>query len=255
MPFPRLSQLRQLPTRAYVQLSIGLLIAVGTLIGFSKIVNEIFEQETKIFDQNMYQWTQTWASPPFDTLMLWMTFTGAAVSMVGLSVAVLLWLYFLRHNLHAIRLFMITNLGGITLNYVLKIALQRDRPLIAADIGAIGYSLPSGHAMAALIFYGFLGYLLVRSQRDWVAKVLGSLLCLTFIALIGLSRVYLQAHYASDVAAGYAAGAFWLSTCILALKAKPWYQKYRPDQPDEIPGDEKPQQPPKPRPYSPPDCP
>jgi membrane-associated phospholipid phosphatase len=73
-------------------------------------------------------------------------------------------------------------------------------------------------AMASLITYGMLAYLLAVfwAKRWWlrVAIVAAALLILA----IGISRLYLGVHYFSDVVGGYAAGALWLSACITGIE-------------------------------------
>ena len=76
------------------------------------------------------------------------------------------------------------------------------------------YSFPSGQAMESLVVYGMLAYfavLALRSQRMRVVSVCGAAV---LVALIGFSRVYLGAHYVSDVVGGFAAGGAWLSAVI-----------------------------------------
>jgi membrane-associated phospholipid phosphatase len=78
-----------------------------------------------------------------------------------------------------------------------------------------GWSFPSGHAMGSFVTYGFLAYLLsrvpwARFPRRTVTAALAAL-----VLLIGFSRMYLGAHFLSDVIGGYAAAAVWLTFCIL----------------------------------------
>lgn len=217
---------RDVPLKAYGYLGLGATSVVSTLVLFAELVDEILEHEIILLDKWMYFVLQSYTSASLNVLMYFMTAMGSGLSVVGLSVVVLLWLGVFRRDLNAIYLFVIANGGGLAFNLLLKALLQRDRPAIDADIGAVGYSLPSGHAMGAMIFYGFLAYLIIRSQRGTSLKLLLSLLMLLFIVLIGVSRVYLNAHYASDVLAGFIAGSFWLSACVLALEARPLYRKY-----------------------------
>ncbi len=206
--------------QAYYTLGLGFFIASLSLVAFGKLVSEILERETAVFDQQVYAWFRLWQSPWMDTFMVWMTRIGGAVGVIGLSLGIVLWLYFFKKDGHAIRLFLIANIGGVALNNLLKFVLRRDRPLIDPGIGAIGYSLPSGHAMGAMIFYGFIAYLILRSQRERWLKITGALFSVVFILMIGASRIYLNAHYASDVLAGYAAGLFWLSACIVVVEKR-----------------------------------
>jgi membrane-associated phospholipid phosphatase len=81
------------------------------------------------------------------------------------------------------------------------------------------YSFPSGQAMESLVVYGMLAYftvLTLRSQRARAVSVGGAAL---IVVLIGLSRVYLGAHYVSDVVGGFAAGGAWLGTVVTAWEA------------------------------------
>lgn len=210
----RIPDLQTLRRRIYFTLLTAFGLAAGLLVLFTKWVSEIMEQEMMGFDQAVYLWVHNWQNTSLDIFMFWMTNIGSGVSVMGLFVIVLLWLYLIRYDLHVLNLFLITNLGGILLNYLLKTTLQRERPMIDPSIGALGYSLPSGHAMGAMIFYGFITYLLVYSSQKARMKIIFSLISILFILGIGLSRIYLKAHYASDVIAGYLAGGCWLSACL-----------------------------------------
>jgi undecaprenyl-diphosphatase len=109
--------------------------------------------------------------------------------------------------------------GGGLLEAVLKVVIQRPRPPDAADyLWRTSWSFPSGHAMGSLIGYGMLAYIAtvywVHPPRQRLLVVFGASLV---ILSVGLSRLYLGVHYFSDVIAGYAAGAVWLSACISGL--------------------------------------
>jgi membrane-associated phospholipid phosphatase len=110
-------------------------------------------------------------------------------------------------------------LGGILLNNLLKIMIHRPRPLSETTLVTVyGWSFPSGHAMNSMIFYGIIAYLLVREIRSWGAKAVIIMIALCVVVIIGLSRIYLQVHYLSDVIAGFAGGLFWLSVCITGME-------------------------------------
>ena len=229
-------RLRALPRRVLLQLLLGLSLAGGSLYGFAKLVSEILEAETVRTDQAVLAWLHAWDPDWMPGLMYFITKSGSGPMVIALSLLVLAWLWFKHRNLHAILMFAIASLGGVGLNLLLKLGFQRPRPLLDDGIDATGWSLPSGHAMSAMIFYGFISYLLIRSQRRLWAKLLLGVPLVGFILLIGLSRIYLQAHYFSDVVAGYAAGCAWLMTCILSLEFRPWYRKYW-QATGELPGD------------------
>jgi len=89
---------------------------------------------------------------------------------------------------------------------------------------ATGYSFPSGHAMVSLCFYGMLAFLIARRVKKWQYRYGIAILTMFFIAAIGVSRIYLGVHYPSDIAAGFAAGAVWLTFTISLLW---WWEEQR----------------------------
>lgn len=104
------------------------------------------------------------------------------------------------------------------LNIILKLIFMRDRPYELMIINESGYSFPSGHAMAALGFYGFIIYLIWHFNLSKNTKIIFSLLLGILIVLIGLSRIYLGVHYASDVLAGYMISLAYLIIYITFVK-------------------------------------
>lgn len=113
-------------------------------------------------------------------------------------------------------------LGVAFLNEGLKRAFARPRPTFPDPIAfARGYSFPSGHSMGTFVFVTlllFIGFGRFRSPR--VRLVLVSLGALWTLAM-GLSRMYLGVHYATDVLAGFAAGLAWSAACIALLVRAP----------------------------------
>src|SRR3989344_2545955 len=113
------------------------------------------------------------------------------------------------------------NLGNI-LNPIIKNIAGRSRPnsgLIKILEEKTSMSFPSGHAMGAIIFYGFLIYLIWKLPFKH-KKIIIPLLLL-FILLVGISRIYLGAHWPTDVLAGYVIGFIWLICGIFI------YSKFR----------------------------
>lgn len=107
--------------------------------------------------------------------------------------------------------------AGCLLNDVLKSFFQRHRPQFPNPfVTEASWSFPSGHAMGSLIGYGLLAYLLwMAVPRMRLAIAMGTAL---LVSAIGFSRLYLGAHYFSDVIAGYAAGIVWLSVSISGIE-------------------------------------
>jgi undecaprenyl-diphosphatase len=107
-------------------------------------------------------------------------------------------------------------LGGVVLIFVgvheIKAAVDRPRPG-GGLIGVSGSSFPSAHA-AYSTFYVWLAVTIVMRLRPGMARgALVVVLGIVLTALIGLSRVYLNVHYLSDVSAGWALGVASFSLC------------------------------------------
>ena len=102
--------------------------------------------------------------------------------------------------------------GNGILNRSLKQLIGRVRPLDSE--GALleqGLSFPSGHSSGAVVAYGMLAYLALRLMpKAWHVPVLVTALALALAFMVGISRVALRVHFASDVAAGFASGSVLL---------------------------------------------
>lgn len=106
--------------------------------------------------------------------------------------------------------------GGWILERVLKIVVHRTRPAFTPTRASeFTMSFPSGHAMMCVLGIGMLVYVLMVPRpptRPWRELLIG--LAASLVLVVGISRVYLGAHYPSDVLGGYAFGLAWLATCI-----------------------------------------
>lgn len=99
----------------------------------------------------------------------------------------------------------------VVLNQIMKFIIQRPRPDGFRLATASGFSFPSGHSMVAMAFFGLLMWLVWHHERDRRARI-GLTCAFGFIIVaIGVSRVYLGVHYASDVIAGFCVSGVWLA--------------------------------------------
>lgn len=99
----------------------------------------------------------------------------------------------------------------VLINQVLKYIVQRPRPDGFRLISEVGYSFPSGHSMVSMAFYGLCAWMVWTYERD---RIVRWACCLSFavtVFVVGMSRVYLGVHYASDVVAGFCVSLAWLA--------------------------------------------
>lgn len=112
----------------------------------------------------------------------------------------------------------LTMLGGIALNVLLKYAYERARPHFDDPwVTLRTYSFPSGHTADATLFYGVLAAFLVSRLRPWHERAACVAFAIAMVVLVALSRIYLGAHYLSDVAAAACSSTVWLVLCLSAV--------------------------------------
>ena len=105
-------------------------------------------------------------------------------------------------------------LGAGVLNQLLKVVFQRARPVLEHLVEQGGYSFPSGHSMGSMICYGGILFLLSKVIHEKTLRLGLIFLGAVLILLIGISRIYLGVHFATDIIGGFSAGAAWLSFVI-----------------------------------------
>ena len=107
--------------------------------------------------------------------------------------------------------FNVANLGLVVLlNQVMKFAIQRPRPDVLRLADVSGFSFPSGHSMAAMAVFGLLAWCVWRYEKNPRRRIVLMCLFALVIVMVGVSRIYLGAHYASDVLGGFCVSMIWL---------------------------------------------
>jgi membrane-associated phospholipid phosphatase len=103
--------------------------------------------------------------------------------------------------------------GTGALQLVAKWAVDRPRPNLAA------WGFPSGHVLSLVVFFGLMAYLLSMSTLTARRRRLGFASCLAIVLAVGFSRLYLEAHWVSDVAGGFTLGIAYLLPSICLVEA------------------------------------
>ena len=207
-------------------------LAVVTLgiMTFVEIADDMTEADGQAFDQMVLQWMQPVAGQPRGP---WWLHEGAAdiTSLGGISVLALFalvtigFLLILRKRLSAV-LLVVGLAGGVGLSEGLKALFERARPPAAYQaVETLNASFPSGHALLSTVFYLTVAVMMTRAfpRRRLKVYVLG--VGMVFALMIGLTRVYLGAHWATDVMAGWCVGAAWAMALWLVSYAVERRQK------------------------------
>ncbi len=199
-----------------------LIIALGGW-SFLSIADEVREGETRALDLAVLKSLRVEGRP--DTLLGpdWLHVAATDITALG-SVAVLALLILLAFALLAsLRrwnegvLLVAGAGGGLLISQGLKLVFGRERPDLAyRAVEAVNASFPSGHAMLSAVVFLTLGVLAARFADRRRVKVLAMGAAVLVSLLVGLSRIYLGVHWASDVLAGWCVGAAWAMLCWLA---------------------------------------
>ncbi len=202
-----------------LHLTFGAFVLIGATWLFGAIAEDVVTGAplTRL-DVTVAAWLHARATPHLTTGMLLITHLGSAW-VVG-SVALLFGLSLLwRRQAYWLLTLILTVPGGMVLNVLLKDAFNRARPHFTDPLVALSsYSFPSGHTMSATVLYGVLTAYTVSTLQTWRRRVLAVLGAGFVILLVGFSRIYLGAHYLSDVLGAIAEGAAWLALCLTGVE-------------------------------------
>ncbi len=196
-----------------LHLTVGALIILGGVWIFVEIADELIENATMVdIDHRVSQWMQDHGTPGVTRVAYFITDLGSTVFIATSSVvtiAVLVW----WRSWHRLLAFCLAVIGGGLLNYILKVSFERPRPSFEVPLVTLdSYSFPSGHTMAATIFYGALALSALLYAHHWQLRwrLVAAFAAVLLIVLIGFTRIYLGAHFLSDVVAAGTIGVAWL---------------------------------------------
>lgn len=187
------------------------------MIGFLELAEDVFHQEIMRGDTIAYNIiVENLRNDVLTPIMKFITNIGGTITIIIVTILPIL----LMKN-KKIGLCVIANTVIATaLNILLKNIVQRPRPDGFRLIDESGYSFPSGHSMASAAVYGFFVYLAFTYIKD---KKIRNAICIALsilIVLIGISRIYLGVHYASDVCAGFLISISYLIVFVSIIRKK-----------------------------------
>jgi len=200
-----------------LHLTIGSVALIGSAWLFGGVAEDLITKDSLTFvDVIISEWFRANATPSFTAKMTLVSAFASTATVLSLCMVASVFLLWKRRRYELIALALVIP-GGLLLNFLLKMAFARARPGWG-DVDLIGYSFPSGHTMTATLFYGLLGVFFVLRVTSWWWRASAVVLAFTIICVVGFSRIYLGAHYFSDVVAAFAAGAAWLAICLTAVE-------------------------------------
>ncbi len=201
-----------------LHLTLGVLFILGASWLFGGIAQDVLAGDPlTVIDRSVAAWFHERQTPGLTTAMELITRLASTpwVTGVGIVCALVLWH---KHCWYRLLDLLLVIPGGMALNWLLKISFHRQRPSFTDSLLIFnGYSFPSGHTMAATLLYGLLAVFAVMVLQVWRWRVAAVLGAFVMVLLVGFSRVYLGAHYLSDVLGAAAAGSAWLALVLTAV--------------------------------------
>jgi undecaprenyl-diphosphatase len=190
-----------------------IIVAAIAIVIFILVARRVLTEEITFYDKVAHDLViNNLRCEPLTIIMKFFTFLCSVECL--LTICVLTFLF--GKDKKESSLISINLIINFLLNTGVKYIFQRPRPSITEFlINEHGYSFPSGHSMVAMAFYGYIVYMIYKHEKPSTKKYLKIVGLLFVIFMIGLSRIYLGVHYASDVLAGFMLSISYLMLFII----------------------------------------
>lgn len=199
----------------YLLIFIAFVIFVLGTNFFVELTEEVQGEATEQFDTTVTDYVTSFRTPGLNNFFQFVTDLGDVYAyIIATTIATIFFFFKLKNKKFILQLLGVLILSALA-NIALKRAFDRARPTIEHMVVVKTLSYPSGHAMSAMAFYGFLIYLIFRIKMNKWLRIFLAILFAALILLIGLSRIYLGVHFPSDVVGGFVAGLIWVAFCVV----------------------------------------
>lgn len=191
------------------QLLFGISALITGLFFLILALNVYFKTTVLAWNQPVFHLFQSLREPGLDNWVVVLTFFGEKTVLLAFSLLFSAWLFYRKHTRAAIH-WIINCILASGAVFVIKHLVSSIRPS-GMMITRASYSFPSGHSTLAVAIYGFLLFLFIQQikppyKRYWVAPIV------SLIVMVILSRLYLGAHWLTDVLGGSLLG---LTICLV----------------------------------------
>jgi len=216
---------KEVSSLIFVEVILGIVTSATSLFLYIYITNAVLARQASQIDNAFFNLIYSMRRENITAVMLFLSYLGSEV-IIFTSVIIVIFLTIRKHRRETV-IFAIMLLMGVAATTTLKLLYKVPRPGIFALTTESSYSYPSGHALNSLLFYGAISYFVYHFTKNKKLSVFMLVIASILIFLIGLSRVYLGVHHASDILAGYIAGFWLLTTTILIDKTITFFRLIR----------------------------
>lgn len=214
--FPRITPM-VMDRRAWLLVLVALLSvgAIGVFVDLAEDVETV--DHITVVDLQWANWLHAHSTPVLTQVMLVVSALHNMLSMSVLTIALAIFLKWRRERDWLLGLVLALP-GGMAINTLFKFVFERARPhFIDPIVSLTSYSFPSGHVAASTLFYGFVAAFLISHTHLLVRRIAAGIGALVMVALVAASRMYLGAHFFSDVLAAFFASSAWLGLCLIGI--------------------------------------
>ncbi len=196
---------------------VTMLLFAASLLVFGYIADENILEKNYQFDTAVLGYVKANTSPILVKVMLAVTFFGSSQFLLPAYILLIAFLIWKNKKVIAIDISIIAISSTLVMLF-LKEYFKRHRPDSTLVKTIVGYSFPSGHTVSSFIFSCILAYLLWKTNISTFKKYSISLLLLLYTIAIGLSRIILMVHFATDVIAAFCFGIAWVLSSFWVIK-------------------------------------
>jgi membrane-associated phospholipid phosphatase len=200
------------------QRRVGALVFLLCAVGLALLALQVTHNgPATALDRRLAQWLHDHHVPALTDALLAITHLHAPAGIAVLASGLAIYL-FLKRDHYWLLAVLLTMPAGMALNMLLKLAFARQRPVFDEPLlHLVTFSFPSGHAAYSTMLYGLLAAYVAHRVDRWRWRMASVFACFALIALIAFSRLYLGAHYLTDVVAGMLEGVGWLALVWMAV--------------------------------------
>lgn len=196
-------------------LFIALSIFVGGIKLFIKLTESLQTDLLASYDTSISEAIVAYRSPALTSYFTFVTDLGDTLGYLIMFVICTALFYAIFKNWKYVIQISVVLIMALSSNLLLKQFISRARPTAEHLVTVKTLSYPSGHAMMAMAFYGFLIYLAHHFKISKITAWLVTIILVILILSIGVSRIYLGVHFPSDIAGGFIAGFIWVIFCAI----------------------------------------
>ncbi len=214
-----------------ISIILALIIVVVGINVFVELTNALNSDLVGNYDSSITGYVISYRTPQLNNIMQVITNLGDLYGYIAVTTICSLLFYFKFKNWrYVVQLVFVIIVSGLS-NLALKDVINRARPTAEHLVSVETLSYPSGHAMSATAFYGFLIYLFYFLKINRWLKAFLIVVCSFLIVSIGISRIYLGVHFPSDILGGIIAGTIWVMFCVLIFNIIDLFRKQEENKP------------------------